>query len=336
MKCKNPLVANKSHVGCGQCNPCRINKTREWQCRLMLESYFHESSVFTTLTYNDLYVPYVPETALGLLEDLRPDDMVKMIKRLRYHHGALRHFTVGEYGDESQRPHYHQILFGVDPQSIEHMVERAWCDRNQSEIIQCIPTNLPPMGFTSVSEFTPERAAYVAGYCVKKLNHNHKDLEGRHPEYARMSRTPPLGASKEALDYLQAISEGRSGAEYISQTADVFLSIRIEGRILPLGNTVRKHLRARLGIPQLAEERKFHFDQTGKGKKEFEPNYKYDLAWWEDKKHYRHDIVNKTSPRALYEQIKAERIELPEIIEIAEYKEAKAKKDVLRSGRSKI
>jgi len=66
----------------------------------MLESLCHEDNAFITLTYDN---ENLPENAT-----LVPKDLKDFQKRLRYHANIdLRFFSVGEYGEKTQRPHYH-------------------------------------------------------------------------------------------------------------------------------------------------------------------------------------------------------------------------------------
>ena len=114
--------------GCGQCLPCRINKKRVWTHRIMLESSLHTDNAFVTLTYSDENLPkdgsLVPRHVQLFLKKVR-----KEIEPAR-----LRFFCVGEYGDRTQRPHYHVALFGYPPCSrgrTDHRKEHCCenCDR---------------------------------------------------------------------------------------------------------------------------------------------------------------------------------------------------------------
>lgn len=332
MKCTSPIELYTGYVGCGQCNNCRINKQREWTCRLMLESYFHKESCFATLTYSDDHVPRSVDHNL----DLQPSDMTKFIKRLRHNMTKLKHFSVGEYGDLTQRPHYHSMLFGVDLMSIEQKINLAWRQIPQGwpeDILLFNDKKTTEIGFTDVGIFTPERAAYIANYTVKRLGVDHKDIGDRHPEYATMSTNPGIALSTEVIKYLGDIMLGKSGSDYISATSDVFQSIRIEGTILPLADTVRQKLRLYLGIPNSSKERKQFFDQVGKGRTPIELTYDYDEKFWEDKKHARHDIVNKETIRGRHEQKQEAIRQLPEIQKRSDHK---ARKKARRNSTDKI
>ena len=105
MLCKNPYIQDAVPFGCGQCLPCRVNKRRLWSNRIMLESMCHEDNAFVTLTYNE---DNLPEKG-----NLVPKHLKDWQKRLRYHANIdLRFFSVGEYGDQTKRPHYHAAIFG--------------------------------------------------------------------------------------------------------------------------------------------------------------------------------------------------------------------------------
>src|SRR5215510_1697934 len=102
MRCSAPYFS--THHGayaCGRCESCLSSRRRTWAGRLILESYAHQSSIFVTLTYSDDR------------HSLSVKDCQLWLKRVRKRVGKIRVFYCGEYGDATQRPHYHAILFGV-------------------------------------------------------------------------------------------------------------------------------------------------------------------------------------------------------------------------------
>jgi hypothetical protein len=107
-------------IPCGRCVGCRLEKSRQWANRCMLELQYHESSFFVTLTYDDDHVPvtYYSENDDGEARSaltLRFRDLQLFLKRLRKEHyyERLRFFACGEYGSTTYRPHYHAIIFGL-------------------------------------------------------------------------------------------------------------------------------------------------------------------------------------------------------------------------------
>ena len=99
MKCADP----KPWGPCRQCLHCRINKSREWSHRIMLEASSFKHNSFITLTYASNPVSLQPKHLQDFIKRLR--------RRLDEYQNKVRFFAVGEYGDVSERPHYHIALF---------------------------------------------------------------------------------------------------------------------------------------------------------------------------------------------------------------------------------
>ena len=106
-------------IPCGKCIGCRLERSRQWANRCSLELQYHDSAYFATLTYDDDHVPLV-YGSLGENGDychmsLRKRDLQLWLKRLRraFSDDHIRFFACGEYGDQTLRPHYHAILFGL-------------------------------------------------------------------------------------------------------------------------------------------------------------------------------------------------------------------------------
>lgn len=195
-------------VPCGKCIECRLAYSRMWANRIMLETQSYEHNYFVTLTYDNDHLPINEkvddEGTLFHSETLVPDHLKKFLKDLRryykyhYDHENIRFYAAGEYGDQSNRPHYHLILFNLP---IYDKVELYRADGYQvftSDIIE----NIWSRGLVSVEEACWENAAYVARYVVKKQKgpkaqeyYSERNIE---PEFVRMSRMPGIG-----LDYYE-------------------------------------------------------------------------------------------------------------------------------------
>lgn len=232
MLCKNPYVKGITPYPCGQCLPCRLNRRRLITHRLMLESHCHEFSSFFTLTYSD---EYLPENG-----SLDPRHVTLWLKRLRRALGAdrpLRYYVIGEYGDETFRPHYHPILFGVS--SIEHaLVHGTW-----------------GMGNVYPGELNLKTAQYVAGYVTKKMTkHDDPRLLGRYPEFARMSLRPGIGAL--AIPTIAEALNDSSGALSIAAQGDVPTALSHGRRSFPLGRYLRRKLREECGFETVGGQSK--------------------------------------------------------------------------------
>ena len=252
MLCTNPIDLSGHLVGCGQCLPCRINKKREWTARLLLEYMHYPYSLFVTLTYSDDTVP-LSETGIPTL---RPEDLKNFnyrLRKLHRHIGPYRYFAVGEYGDKTERPHYHVILFGVLP-SAEKMIHEAW---NSGKDLQ----DDQPRGHTMTGIMNPDRAAYACGYTTKKMTKpGDARLGDRYPEFTRSStrRLPGLpggGIGCVAIPFLATSMQSARGQIALAKHGDVWRSIRIGGKIYPLSDYMRRRLRDHIGISNDPVER---------------------------------------------------------------------------------
>lgn len=224
MVCKNPIwihdpnwLLNRSsvrsslesdhpgwmQVPCGRCIACRIQRTREWTERIMSESFYHPCSCFVTLTYEDKYLPLadsgrqtlVKKHLQGFFKRLRSDMAYSKDER------KIRYYAVGEYGENFQRPHYHAIIFGLDPKKDKELIEDQW-----------------PYGFVSLGDVSYESAQYVAGYVQKKLyGQREEEYEDSLPPFSLMSKN--------------------LGKQFVLENADV-LGV---GGSIPVGNNRRIH-----------------------------------------------------------------------------------------------
>lgn len=189
---KYDIVAQLS-LPCGQCIGCRLERSRQWAMRCMHEASCHSRSSFATLTYDEKNLP-----VRGMLDY---PAFQKFMKRLRKV-AQVRFFMCGEYGPLDWRPHYHACIFGFD------FPDRKYWSRMdsgsklyRSDLLE----RLWPFGFSTVGDVTFESAAYVARYCVKKVNgqgadahYKRVDKDGEYslpPEFAHMSLKPGIGSA---------------------------------------------------------------------------------------------------------------------------------------------
>lgn len=157
-------------VPCGSCNYCKLKKAKLWAARCTLESTNWKYNYFITLTYDDEHLPLVDnyDHKLGSLEkrsNLVVRDLQLFFKRFRKLGYKLKYLASGEYGTQTERAHYHLIVFTDRPLQLKYYK----LNENQdilftSETI----SKLWPYGFNVVAEFTPATAAYVARYTLKK------------------------------------------------------------------------------------------------------------------------------------------------------------------------
>lgn len=198
-------------IPCGRCIGCRLDYSRMWADRCMLEAQQYEHNAFITLTYDPEHLPpfkdvLCPETGeMGKWPSLVPDDLTKFMKDLReyyrYHfkHTDIRFYACGEYGSDGGRPHFHVLVFNLPP--LPDMKHWFTTDAHEkiyhSDILQ---NDIWKKGICSIGELTWNSAAYVARYVVKKQKGDTKGLvdicgnllSGIEPEFVRMSRKPGI------------------------------------------------------------------------------------------------------------------------------------------------
>lgn len=195
---------NVQPIGCGHCIACRLDYASEWSLRLRLEASLYPCNLFLTLTYDDEHLPesfFVDEdTGLFHLSDLQKRDVSHFMKRLRSvchdRYGSfngVRFFASGEYGDRTDRPHYHIILLNL-PDAIRN--ELVFFSKNsRGDVLYSSPffERLWRKGFVSVGECSAQSIGYVARYALKKVS-NFSRVSDREVPFALMSRNPGIGA----------------------------------------------------------------------------------------------------------------------------------------------
>lgn len=224
MLCKSPyMIGGTAPARCGSCLPCRFATRRLWTHRLLLESLKHESSCFVTLTYNRENEPQ----GMTLVKS-DPQDWLKRL-RSKIEPLKVRYYLVGEYGDQTQRPHYHLALFGLGPEH-QSLLEETW-----------------KLGHVHSAELNWKTAQYICGYVTKKMTKKDDPrLKGRAPEFASMSLKPGIGAT--AMEDVRLILESSHGADKLSNDGDVPSLLRSRGKLLPLGRYLKRKLREYYGF----------------------------------------------------------------------------------------
>lgn len=178
MPCEKPLTAYRATSGgsvtfkrpqhttyeelqlpCGHCILCRQEHARQWAVRITHEATLHDTNCFVTLTYDEEHVP----------EDgnLRYRDLQLFWKRLRKQVADLRYYAVGEYGDKSDRPHYHACIFGQDFTEARTILREQPTRLWTNELLR----TAWGMGHVSVGALNFQTAMYTTTYITKKLGY---------------------------------------------------------------------------------------------------------------------------------------------------------------------
>lgn len=121
----------------------------------------------------------------------------------------FRFAVCGEYGDQNDRPHYHALVFGIEPKDSQFYKNN---DLEQPLFVSKTLEEIWGKGRVWHGALTFESAAYVARYCLKKISgpakagHYKETLDlrtgelfyAKTPEFFHTSRRPGL-----AMDWLK-------------------------------------------------------------------------------------------------------------------------------------
>lgn len=197
-------------IPCGKCIGCRLDYSQDWANRTYLESQLYKENYFVTLTYDDEHLIVKDEITdkdgfTWLNEDqnatLSTEDFERFLNTFRqimkrdYKVDGIRFIGCGEYGEESQRPHYHFILLNC-PLPSETFFEPRIKNGNtyfRNTIIERAWTK----GISNICPANWETMAYTARYITKKINGEGSEqlyaANGLIKEFFRQSRMPGIG-----------------------------------------------------------------------------------------------------------------------------------------------
>lgn len=176
-------------MDCGRCLGCRLRKSKEWAVRCMKELEYWNEACFVTLTYNDNCLPYVYDKGIDVFPTLVRKHVIEFNKRLRTalsrlgYNDKIKVYYCGEYGDASQRPHYHLLIFGFKPFDLEDykkdkfgyqlynskFLESLWYHKSpELDKTKRRKWKKVPRGFVVVGDVSFNSCSYVARYLLKK------------------------------------------------------------------------------------------------------------------------------------------------------------------------
>lgn len=232
---------SEMQVPCGQCVGCRMDKSQAWALRMVHERAEHDLAIFVTFTYNRENLPFPPSLDKRHLQlfwkrlrkniwanDPNRDDPELSIK--------IKYFSVGEYGGQTNRPHYHAIIYGIDfPDKRRHKKSKSGSTIFVSDKLN----ELWGRGHCYIGNVNAQSAGYCARYSLKKVN---GEMAKEHYEFI----DPNTGE----ISYLQkeylAASQGL-GLGYYEKYADTMYvrdNCILNGRQAP----IPKYYDSKLGI----------------------------------------------------------------------------------------
>ena len=207
-----------AEIGCGKCEICRIEKSKEWATKGWCENEMWKNKIFITLTYNNENLPDDRK--------LKRADIQKFWKDLRYHiykttkkaqkidltaekqnleeiyHATweefkpprrknnfpIRYLNCGEYGPKTKRPHYHAIIWNFKPTDLRRYSK----DRRGYWLFTSDKLNkIWNKGFIIIGDVNAQTCAYVARYCTKKYTRTDEEQE----RMKKKKQTEFIGAS---------------------------------------------------------------------------------------------------------------------------------------------
>lgn len=199
---------NKLHpdwipIPCGRCIGCRLDQSREWANRMLLElDHYHNKAIFLTLTYNNenavacKFDDYGNPLAYTLVKSDFQAFMKRLRSRVEFENKEIRFYACGEYGSRTFRPHYHAIIFGICVTDIPGYFAKEMNEFRQMYYSSKWLEDVWTHGFVLFSEVSWQTCAYVARYVQKKAYNEGSVQEylNQLPEFSLMSRNPGLGA----------------------------------------------------------------------------------------------------------------------------------------------
>lgn len=192
-----------------------------------MERFHHDTASFITLTYEDRHLPE------NLCVTKREAQLFLKKLRKQIAPRQIRYFMVGEYGDKSQRPHYHAIIFGLDPTEGE-VVKKCW-----------------QKGFIQMGTAETKAMSYCGSYVVKKwTKRGHPDLEGRDPEFSLKSQ----GIGKNFAQRVIQAYKSESGAHLLAKERSIQTSYAYGSKHWPMGRYVKEKIYE--GLAFTKEERR--------------------------------------------------------------------------------
>lgn len=192
MKCAYPVaIGNGLLVPCGRCYYCRMQKRSAWVFRMMQELKFNPNCVFVTFTYNEDNIQALRKRfdrykfkkwykILGAdfeSATLSKEDCTELIQACQYNikqlcgkKALVRYYITAEYGDTTNRPHFHGVFWFPKKIDYEEFFHKVWI-----------------YGNIDLQEVTPANINYIAKHQMKDCKGNLYQQKFA-PIFSRMTR----------------------------------------------------------------------------------------------------------------------------------------------------
>lgn len=230
---------------CGQCEICRIEKSRQWAVKAAAERKAWQNSCFLTLTYKPddpifvatdgtinkstmqsfwkkLRYHLYKETKgaeeinmkdeLEIMEEIPKEIKLKyMISKRKPNNKPIRYIQANEYGEKKGRCHHHAIVFNFNPTDLKrYSKDRRGYYLYTSDKINKIWGH----GHVIIGRATTNAAAYVGRYCTKKHSKISKYVQAKLIEAKIKGDEEEIKIWKSKKESISASSLGYIGSYY--------------------------------------------------------------------------------------------------------------------------
>lgn len=176
--CPAQIIVNnqKKVVPCGKCVLCRERRSNIWAFRMKKQvMYEHDTfGLFVTLTYDD---EHLPRSNFGFVTLNRRHFQLFMKRFRKQIEVRVKTIYCGEYGETTNRPHYHAVISGIPVSmslhELQELVEGCW-----------------DHGFVLIKPCDGEVAKYVTKYSLKDLSRDdwYYEQKGMEKPFMQFSR----------------------------------------------------------------------------------------------------------------------------------------------------
>lgn len=191
MRCLHPVATPRGILfPCGKCPACLSERREELAERIFFESRVSASSYFVTLTYDDEHLPFDRQLGINCFDKQEIQTYIRRIRDyLRPRDVSLRYFLTCEFGDASNRSHYHAVVYLSSFLSLQ----QVWILFNE----------FWKRGIVYVSSVGAGCCKYVAKYCLKDDGNESYSFPSSSPAkpFRLFSRRPGIGCTDECVQY---------------------------------------------------------------------------------------------------------------------------------------
>lgn len=163
-------IGNQHQVPCGKCGFCLVNKRMSWMFRIYHEMRNQLYPGWTlTMTYDERHVR---RTLKDRVLSLRFKDIQLYIKRLRKAGYYCKYIAVGEYGSETNRPHYHMLIW---TDASQQFLQDNWKSSRDGSIL----------GRIHFDRITMQSAMYTMKYVIQPKQKVSRGIEKTRAQFSK-------------------------------------------------------------------------------------------------------------------------------------------------------